>query len=191
MHALRFLCVALLLVLAATGLQAAVALKLELATLTEASPLIVVGKVDSKEARWDAGRTGIWTHYDISVSETLKGAHEKSREVAIRGGVVGDVGQHVAGAGSLEVGTEYVLFLWKDDDGRYQLQGMAQGAFAVSEREGDQYAKNSVAGMTIVDPKTLKPSKDAAAKQPLEFKLAELKKQVADAQKPAANEEKE
>ncbi len=191
MHALRFLCVALLLVLAATGLHAAVALKLDLATLTEASPLIVVGKVDSKEARWDAGRTGIWTHYTLTVSETLKGAHEKSREVAIRGGVVGDVGQHVAGAGSLEVGSEYVLFLWKDDDGRYQLQGMAQGAFAVSEREGEKYAKNSVAGMTIVDPKTLKPSKEEAAKQPLEFKLAELKKQVADAQKPAANEEKE
>jgi hypothetical protein len=45
--------------------------------------------------------------------------------------------------------------------------------------------------MTIVDPKTLKPSKDAAAKQPLEFKLADLKKQVADAQKPAADEEQE
>lgn len=187
----RFLSVALLLALAATALQATVALKLDLATLTEKSSLIVIGKVDSKEARWDAGRTGIWTHYELTVSETLKGMHEKSREVAIRGGVVGEVGQHVAGAGSLEVGTEYVLFLWKDDDGRYQLQGMAQGAFAVSEREGEKYAKNSVSGMTIVDPKTLKPSKDAAAKQPLEFKLSELKKQVADAQKPAADEEKE
>ncbi|MCB9934086.1 MAG: hypothetical protein H6840_00195 [Planctomycetes bacterium] len=191
MQALRTLCVALFLALTAAGLQATVALKLDLATLTDKSSLIVVGKVDSKEARWDAGRTGIWTHYGITVSETLKGAHEKSREVAIRGGVVGDVGQHVAGAGSLDVGAEYVLFLWKDDDGRYQLQGMAQGAFAVSEREGDKYAKNSVSGMTIVDPKTLKPSKDAAAKQPLEFKLAELKKQIADAQKPAVNEEKE
>lgn len=181
----------LLLLFGAHALHATVALQLDLATLTEESSLIVIGKVDSKEAKWDAGKTAIWTHHTLSVSETLKGAHEKSREVVIRGGVVGGVGQAVAGSGNLEIGTEYVFFLWKDDDGRYRLQGMAQGAFEISEREGVKYAKNSVSGMTIVDPETLKPSKEEAAKQPLEFKLAELKKQVADAQKPAADEEKE
>jgi hypothetical protein len=169
----------LLLLLAGAGssLHATTALKLDLATLSDKSSLIVVGKLDSKEAKWDAGKTAIWTHHTLTVSETLKGTHEKSREVCIRGGVVGDTGQHVAGAGSLEVGSEYVLFLWKDDDGRYQLQGMVQGAFAITEVEGVKRAKNSTAGQTIIDASTLKPVKES---KPLDYTLADLKKEVAD-----------
>ncbi|MCA8914391.1 MAG: hypothetical protein KDB90_03180 [Planctomycetes bacterium] len=188
MTAVRLLLVALL--LAGAGcLHATVALKLDVATLTEKSDLIVVGKVDTSTAKWDAAKTGIWTHHDVTVSETLKGAHEKTRDVVTRGGVVGGVGQAVAGSGNLEIGTEYVFFLWKDYDGRYRLQGMAQGAFEISEREGVKYAENSLAGMTIVDAETLKPSRNKTDKLPLEFKLADLKKTVADLQKPAAGED--
>lgn len=166
----------LLLLLGAGVLPATSAVQLDVATLTEKSSLIVVGKVDSKECKWDAGKTGIWTHYDLTVSETLKGTHEKSREVVIRGGVVGDVGQHVSGAGSLEVGSEYVLFLWKDDDGRLRLQGMRQGAFKISEREGVKHAGNSLSGLRIVDPQTMK----ARKAKPLEFELTALKTEVKD-----------
>jgi len=169
--------VSLLLLLCAGTLQATTALQLDLDALTDKSALIVIGKVDSKEAKWDAGRTGIWTHHSITVSETLKGTHEKTREVCIRGGVVGDTGQHVSGAGSLDVGSEYLLFLWKDDDGRWQLQGMVQGAFAITEVEGVKHAKNSLAGLSIVDAATFKPVKES---KPLDYTLADLKKNVAD-----------
>jgi hypothetical protein len=168
----------LLLILAAGSLHATTALKLDLATLTDESSLIVIGKVDSKEAKWDAGKTGIWTHHSLTVTETLKGTHEIAREVVTRGGVVGDTGQEVAGAGNLEVGNEYVFFLWEDDDGRLQLQGMVQGAFKVTETDGLKHAKSSLAGLTVVDPITLKPVKEAAT--PLEYELADLKKKVAD-----------
>ncbi|MCB9893951.1 MAG: hypothetical protein H6839_05875 [Planctomycetes bacterium] len=188
MNTIRTMAVALLLVVCAAGLHATVALKLDVATLTTKSELIVIGKVDSATAKWDAAKTGIWTHHDITVSETLKGTHEKTRDVVTRGGVVGGVGQAVAGSGNLEIGTEYVFFLWKDDDGRYRLQGMAQGAFEISEREGVKYAENSLSGMTIVDADTLKPSRDKTATLPLELTLADLKKQVADLQKPAEKE---
>lgn len=174
----------LLLLLGAGGLSATSAVQLDVATLTEKSSLIVVGKVDSKECKWDAAKTGIWTHYDLTVSETLKGTHEKSREIVIRGGVVGEVGQHVAGAGSLEDGAEYVLFLWKDDDGRLRLQGMRQGAFKVSEREGVKYAGNSLSGLRIVDPETLKVKKAKA----LEFELSALKTEVKDLVKAGEDE---
>jgi hypothetical protein len=168
----------LLLLLAAGSLHATTALKLDLATLTDESSLIVIGKVDSREAKWDAGRTGIWTHHGVTVSETLKGTHEKTRDVLTRGGVVGDTGQEVAGAGNLEIGDEYVFFLWKDDDGRLQLQGMVQGAFKITETGGVKHAASSLAGLTIVDPDTLKPVKEAA--KPLDYELAALKKEVAD-----------
>jgi hypothetical protein len=187
MTVVRLLLIAAL-IAGAGCLHATVALKLDVATLTEKSELILIGKVDSSTAKWDAAKTGIWTHHDVTVSETLKGKHEKTRDVVIRGGVVGEVGQAVAGSGNLEIGAEYLFFLWKDDDGRYRLQGMAQGAFEISEREGVKYAANSLSGMTIVDAKTLKPSRDKADKLPLELKLSELKKQVADNQKPAAKD---
>jgi hypothetical protein len=177
MNALRWAPCLLLLLVGGT-LHATTALKLDLATLTDESSLIVIGKIDSKEAKWDAGKTGIWTHHSLTVSETLKGTHEKTREVVTRGGVVGDTGQEVAGAGSPEIGDEYVFFLWKDDDGRLQLQGMVQGAFKVTETDGVKRAASSLAGLTIVDPDTLKPAKEAATA--LEYELADLKKEVAD-----------
>ena len=176
----------LLLLFAAGTLHATSALQLDVATLTDKSSLIIVGKVDSKECKWDAAKAGIWTHYAITVSETLKGTHEKSRDVVIRGGVVGDIGQHVSGAGSLDTGAEYVLFLWEDDDKRLRLQGMRQGAFKVSEREGVKYAGNSLSGLRIVNPDTLQPVKEARA---LEFELADLNTEVKDLVKAAKEDE--
>ncbi|MBZ0138011.1 MAG: hypothetical protein K8I27_16770 [Planctomycetes bacterium] len=170
------LLLSLLLLLCVGELSATSAVQLDVAALTEKSSLVVVGKVDSSECKWDAAKAGIWTHYDLTVTETLKGAHEKSREVVIRGGVVGEVGQHVAGAGSLETGAEYVLFLWKDDDDRLRLQGMRQGVFQISEREGVKYAGNSLSGLRIVDPETMKVRKASA----LEFELTALKTKVKD-----------
>ncbi|MBK8206304.1 MAG: hypothetical protein IPK87_05825 [Planctomycetes bacterium] len=155
---------------------ATMAVKLDLAALADHSALVVVAKLDSKTAKWDAAKTGIWTHHSLTVSETLKGDHAASREFVTRGGVVGDRGQHVAGSGTFDIGTEYVFFLWKDDDGRFQLTGMVQGAFAVSDDNGVKRAKNSFTGLTIVDATTLKPAVDKAA---LDYTLAELKKQVA------------
>ena len=181
MIVLRTLLLGILLTAGAAGLQATLAVKLDLATLTEKSELIIVGKVDTKAAKWDAAKTGIWTHHDVSVSETLKGKHEKTRDVVTRGGVVGAIGQNVAGSGSLDIGTQYVFFLWKDDDGRYRLQGMVQGAFVLSEREGVKHAKNSLSGLSTVDPLTLKPTKESA----IEYKFADLKKAVAEQQKAA------
>jgi hypothetical protein len=169
--------------LSASALSATSALQLDLETLTEKSELIIVGTVNSRECRWDAAKAGIWTHHDVTVSETLKGTHEAKRDVVIRGGVVGEIGQHVSGAGNLEDGAKYVFFLWKDDDGRYRLQGMIQGAFKVSEVEGVEHAKNSLSGLTLVDPDTMQPRKDEAAA--LEYTLTELKKNVAKLTKEA------
>jgi hypothetical protein len=171
----RFVCIAVIALLA-PALAATTALKLSLDTLTDKSARIVVGKAGKGEARWDAAKTGIWTHHTVTVSETLKGDSANTVEVALRGGVVGDKGQHVSGAGKLEDGKEYLLFLWKDDAGRWQLQGMIQGAFQLETRDGVVYAKNALTGLTILDPETLKPTGEAAGQ---EYKLADAKKQIA------------
>jgi hypothetical protein len=176
--------VAIALLLAAAGaLHATMAVKLDVATLTDKSDLIVIAKVGESQAKWDAGNKGIWTHYDIDVSETLKGEHKAEREFVTRGGVVGNRGQHVAGSGSFAKDDQYVFFFWKDDDGRYQLTGMVQGAFAIAEENGVKRAKNSFTGLTLVDPKTLQPALDKSVH---DYALADLKKTVQDRVKAAA-----
>lgn len=165
---------------------ATMAVKLDLAALTDHSALVVIAKLDSKTAKWDAAKTGIWTHHSLTVSETLKGEHAASREFVTRGGVVGDRGQHVSGSGTFDISTEYVFFLWKDDDGRFQLTGMVQGAFAISDDNGVRRAKNSFSGLSIVDAATLKP---AADKAPLSYALADLKQAVAARVKAAEEQE--
>lgn len=164
------------LVLLCGVLDAAVALKLDLDSLTDNAVLVVRGKLDSKDARWDADRTGIWTHHSVTVTETLKGEHGASREFVTRGGVVGDVGQHVAGSGTFTVGSEYVFFLWKDDSDRYQLVGMVQGAFAITEENGETRVSNSFSGLTLVKDAQLAPEQD---RTPLRYTLADLKAKVA------------
>ncbi len=183
----RPVALALLLTLAGT-LQATMAVKLDLPTLTDKSDLIVIAKVGESRAKWDAGNTGIWTHYDISVSETLKGVHKAEREFVTRGGVVGNRGQHVAGSGTFAEGDEYVLFLWKDDDDRYRLTGMVQGAFAVSDVNGVRRARNSFTGLTLVDAKTLQPALDKSVH---DYSLANLKASVSERVKAQANARKE
>jgi hypothetical protein len=176
----------LLLPIAAGALHATVAAKLDLATLADKSELVVVAKIEGKYAKWDAANTGIWTHHTLTVSETLKGEHKAAREFVSRGGVVGNRGQHVAGSGNFEKGDEYVLFLWKDDAGRYRLTGMVQGAFKITEVNGVRRATNTFTRLTIVDASTLQP---AADKSPLDYTLAELKKQVAARLKEAEKKE--
>lgn len=168
------------------AVHATMAVKLDLAALADHSVLVVIAKLDSKTAKWDAAKTGIWTHHSITVSETLKGEHKASREFVTRGGVVGDRGQHVAGSGTFDIGAEYVFFLWKDENGRFQLTGMVQGAFAVSDDNGVKRAKNSFTGLTIVDATTLKPATDKA---PLSYALADLKNVIAARAKAAKEQE--
>lgn len=173
--ALRLIVTSLLLALASAA-HATMAVRLELDKLVDESALVLLATIDSKEARWDDGRAGIWTHHEITVNETLKGEHKNSREFATRGGVVGDRGQHVAGAGNFGKGEQYVLFLWRDDAGRYRLVGMVQGAFRVSESDGVKRARNSFAGLTVVDPETLKPVADRRSH---DYELEDLKKRIA------------
>ena len=170
--------------LLAASLSATSALRLDLNTLTDKAEVIVIGKVESKEARWDAGRKGIWTHHDVEVSETLKGTHKAEIEFVTRGGVVGRKGQHVAGAGTFKVGDKYVFFLWRDAKKRLRLLGMVQGAFRIYEKNGVSRAKNSYSGLTILNPKTLKPSRRKADKLPMDFTLADFKGRIAKRLKP-------
>lgn len=167
------------------ALSATVALKMDIESLTEKSTLIVVAKIASKESRWDAGKKGIWTHHKITVEDTLKGSADADQKFVTRGGVVGKLGQNVAGSGQFKIGERAIFFLWKDSAKRWRLTAMAQGAFKIT----GQKVKNSVAGIKLVnsDLKAL----EKADKQPLEFELTDLTADIKELVKAAKKDDDE
>jgi hypothetical protein len=184
-------CLLLLFVLACAvpaGLHATVAVRLGVDELADNAAVIVRAEVTAREARWDAAGRGIWTHHDVKVHETLKGDHADTREFVTRGGVVGDIGQHVSGSGNFGIGEEYVFFLWRDAQGRLQLVGMIQGALKVSGEGDERRVSNSFSGLTLVDPNTMEPLAEPA-RVSLDMTLKDLRARVEQAAKEDAAKE--
>jgi hypothetical protein len=75
----------------------------------------------------------VYTVYQFAALESLKNPVGRSlRDVAVPGGAAGGIRQVVAGAPTLRVGGEYVLFLWTSRSGLTQIIGLSQGLFSVS-----------------------------------------------------------
>lgn len=81
---------------------------IDLAQLTGRADLVVHGFVTTRRAAW-IGRV-IYTLYDISVQETLKGAPRTTVVVAVAGGALGNVRLMVPDAPDLQIGEQLVFF---------------------------------------------------------------------------------
>lgn len=100
--------------------------------------------------------SNIYTHYRVQVLEMLKSSDlrtaSKAIEVAVPGGRMSGVRQAVAGAPSLSLGNEYVLFLWTGPSGTTQLMGLSQGLFHVTEdAEGNLVLDRPATGELMLD----------------------------------------
>jgi hypothetical protein len=118
----------------------------------------------------------VYTVYQLETLESLKAPASGSiQEVAVPGGVAGGVRQVVAGAPSLRVGDEYVLYLWTGRSGLTQVIGLSQGVFSVDRRTvvGDPIVTRAAAGERMLD-QAGQPVRDEA----LVMKWSELKAQV-------------
>ena len=106
--------------------------------MIQQSTAIVRAKVTGSFA---ANRNGtIYTYYRLQVTENLKSTTPATTEVAVPGGVLGNAMQSVAGAPTLSVGGDYVLFLWTSRSGLTQIIGLTQGAFDVKATAGGSVA---------------------------------------------------
>ena len=74
----------------------------------------------------------IYTHYQLAVTTTYKGAPGPFIDVAVPGGALNGIQQPVAGAPMLTAGQDYVIFLWTSNSGLTQVIGLSQGLFTVS-----------------------------------------------------------
>ena len=81
---------------------------IDLAQLTQRADLIVNGFVTARKPAW-VGRV-VYTLYDVSVQETVKGAPRNSVVMAVAGGALGNVRLTVPGAPDLQIGEQVVFF---------------------------------------------------------------------------------
>lgn len=84
----------------------------------------------------------IYTYYQLQVSDTLKQGAILPAEVAVPGGVYGNLRQIGIGSPVLTQGQEYVLFLWTSRSGMTQVIGLSQGMFSL---------KQDVSGNTVLN----------------------------------------
>src|SRR5687768_15513761 len=78
----------------------------DVAQLTRSADLIIRATVTGKQARW-VGRV-IYTHYEVSVQEAVKGGPRDNAVIAVVGGAIGNVALSVPGAPHLAVGEQLV-----------------------------------------------------------------------------------
>jgi len=93
----------------------------------------------------------IYTHYKLQVSEIWKGVSQN--EAMLPGGSAEGYRQSFPGVPELQVGTEYVLFLWKSPaTGIIHILGLTQGLFTVSQQtDGTILASRPKSGEMMLD----------------------------------------
>ncbi len=143
------LCVAVLAPVAqATTLQ-----RLTFEELTDSSDMIVTGKVTKTWTAWDASRHYIWTHYEVEVAATQKGARTTAVELSEPGGTAEGLTMAIAGASKYSVGEDVMLFLNKMPNGLIRTTGWGQGKYTI-DAQGRLHADMAPRGVEYVDVKT-------------------------------------
>jgi hypothetical protein len=118
----------------------------------------------------------VYTQYTIEVAERLKGPGGATVLAAVPGGVYQGRRQTFAGAPSLRIGSEYVLFLWTGPSGLTQVIGLSQGVLSVvREADGQWWATRGASAEMMLDPKTGRLVSD----RPVRMALSELRSRVA------------
>jgi hypothetical protein len=84
-------------------------------------------------SRAAASGKDIYTYYQLNVSDILKQGAILPAEVAVPGGVYGNLRQIGIGSPKLTEGQEYVLFLWTGRSGMTQVIGLSQGMFTMTQ----------------------------------------------------------
>lgn len=103
--------------------------------LAAQSETIVQGSVIRSWAAWDSEHKYIWTHYEVALTDVLRGARTASITVSEPGGSLEGINQQFSGTVPYTQGESVVLFLFKTPIGYWRAVGGPQGKFTV-ERDG-------------------------------------------------------
>ncbi|WP_437932831.1 hypothetical protein [Sorangium sp. So ce341] len=116
--------------------QAAVAIQLSLDELVAAASYVVVATATEQHSRWEelGGAERIVTYTRLSIDRTVAGQPDADVWVRTLGGVVGDVGQHVAGDAQLRIGAQAMIFVSRTSSALV-VSGLAQGHYPIVDAE--------------------------------------------------------
>ena len=99
--------------------------------LTAQSEVIVEGNIVRSWAAWDAEHKYIWTHYEVSVTDRIRGSRGATVTISEPGGSLDGVNQRFSGAVSYSAGETAVVFLYQTPIGYWRSVGGPQGKFSV------------------------------------------------------------
>jgi hypothetical protein len=117
--------------------------------LVNGSEWIVEGQVGASHSAWDTAHKFIWTHYDVRVLDSLRGARQASITVSEPGGTLDGIEQSTSGTLPYFAGEHVVLFLYRTPIGYLRTAGAGQGKFTVGP---DGRARAGMAGLSLVGP---------------------------------------
>jgi hypothetical protein len=123
--------------------------RLSFEQLTDRSELVVSGQISRSWADWDSSHHFIWTHYELAVSGVHKGAAGSSVVLSEPGGVVGGMGQTIAGSVQYAPGEKVVIFLEREPNGYLRTTGWSQGKFTV-DSSGHVHGGGALAGVELI-----------------------------------------
>lgn len=125
--------------------------------LVRGSSDIVVGTVQSVRSRWDARHEHIVTDVEVGISESLKGEQQRITLTQL-GGEVDGMRLSIPGCPAFKPGEETLLFVWRDAQGRAQLNGLGQGKFEirVDPVSRQRVLSRSLPGLEFADVRTLR-----------------------------------
>lgn len=142
---------------------------LSLNDLISKSSAIIEGRVTGYTASYNG--SVIYTNYKIGVLGQWKGTAQSSFNVLVPGGTAKGIRQTYPGAPQLNVGQQYVLFLWTSSKGTIYTLGFTQGVFTLfQDGSGNVTATQMPNTETMLAPATGQAVKNA----PISLPLAQL-----------------
>jgi hypothetical protein len=151
--------VAILLLIATTGVSQAVAttlMRMSLSQMARAAKVIVRARCVANSTVWDEGE--IWTRTTFDVEESWTGP-PGSRQIAVRllGGSLGKITSHVSGIPRFQPGEDTVLFLEASRNGDFAIVSWQQGTFRIRPNAamgGEIVVQDTAASALTYDPVT-------------------------------------
>jgi hypothetical protein len=125
--------------------------------LTDKSAVIAQGEITRTWSDWDSTHKYIWTHYDLSVSATYKGATASSVTISEPGGIVGGIGMQIAGTVVYTPGDKVLVFLERMPNGYLRTTGWGQGQYRI-DASGMVHASQSLKAVNMLTSSPSTPS---------------------------------
>ena len=100
--------------------------------LSRESETIVEGTVIRSSVGWDAKHTFVWTHYEVQVSDWIRGAGSRSIVVSEPGGTLDGNTYQGSGQVHYEIGEHVLLFLYTTPIGFVRSSAAGQGKLTIT-----------------------------------------------------------